>query len=153
MFADSFLGAGVPLEGDPITAFQNVSLLGLRVGTVLNNCRPMVGEVVRVRLIATNCGGSLVDVNPLLADNLITLRPGESTECSVFRSWEAPADQQLAFAFEARRLGEPFAQLTFPTVSIRVRHAQANQITALDAAIATLFHVIARRRGASEFSR
>ncbi len=153
MFADSFLGAGVPLEGDPITAFQNVSLLGLRVGTVLNNCRPTVGEVVKVRLIATNCGVSLVDFNPLLKDNLIALRPGESTECSVFRSWEAPAEQQLAFPFEARRPGEPFARLTYPAVCIHVRHAQANQIAALDTAIVTLFHVIARRRGTSEFSR
>ena len=152
MFADAFLGAGVPLEGDPITSFQIISLLGLRVGTVLNKSRPKVGEVVKVRLIATNCGGSLVDVNPLLKDNLITLRPGESTECSVFRFWDAPTEQQLAFAFEARRPGEPFARLTFPTVSIHVRHEQADQITSLDAAMATLFRVIARRRGASSLS-
>ena len=153
MFADSFLGAGVPLGGDPITSFENVSLLGLRIGTVLNNCRPTPGEVVIVRLIATNCGKNLIDLNPLLNDSLIALLPGLSTECSVFRSWEIPGEQQLALAFEARRTGEPFARLTYPTVSIHVRDARANKITSLDAAIATLFHVTAHRRGASEFDR
>jgi hypothetical protein len=56
MFVDAFLGAGVPLGGDPITSFQNVPLLELRTGTVLNNCKPTVGDVVNVRLIGTNCG-------------------------------------------------------------------------------------------------
>jgi hypothetical protein len=128
MFADAFLGAGVPVSGDPMTSFQNVSLLGLRTGTVLNNCKPTAGDVVKVRLIATNCGETPVEVVPLLQDNVITLLPGESIEHSVFRSWDTPGQHQLSLAFEARQPGKPFARLAYPIVTIHVRHPEGNKL-------------------------
>jgi hypothetical protein len=140
MFVDAFLGAGVPLGGDPITSFQNVSLLGLRTGTILNNCKPTVGDIVKARLIATNCGESRLEIIPLLRvgregnrehspDNVITLLPGESMESSVFRSWETPGEHQVALAFEARRPGRPFARLAYPGVTIHVRHSEGSKLT------------------------
>jgi len=140
MFVDAFLGAGVPLGGDPITSFQNVPLLELRIGTVLNNCKPTVGDVVKVRLIGTNCGERRLEIVPLLQvgrkrdrehsqDNVITLLPGESIEYSVFRSWETPGEHQLALAFEARWPGEPFARLAYPIVPVHVRHPEVNKLT------------------------
>ena len=140
MFVDAFLGAGVPLDGDPITSFQNVPLLGLRTGTVLNNCKPMVGDVVKVRLLATNCSERRLEMIPLLQlgrerdreypqDNVITLLPGESIGYSAFRSWETPGEHQLALAFEARWPGKPFARLAYPIVTIHVRHPEVNKLT------------------------
>ncbi len=139
MFVDAFLGAGVPLAGDPITSFENVSLLGLRAGTVLNNCRPTVRDVVKVRFIATNCGERRLEIIlPLQVgrerdwehseDNVITLLPGESIEYSVFRSWETPGEHQLALAYEARRPGQPFARLAYPRVTLHVRPPEANKL-------------------------
>ena len=132
MFVDAFLGSGVPLGGDPITSFEIVPFLGLRTGTVLDNCNPMVGEVVKVRFMATNCGGRRIEfVRPVQGGrewdreysqhNAITLLPGESLEYSVFRSWDAPGAHQLTLTYEARCAGHPFARLTYPTVAIHVR--------------------------------
>jgi hypothetical protein len=130
-FVDAFLGSGVPLDGDPITAFQAVPLLGLRTATVLNNRRPMVRDVVKVRFMATNCGKRPIQVvRCVQADrerdhnyserNATTLLPGESLEYSIFRSWDAPGERQLTMAYEARCAGHPFARLTYPTVALHV---------------------------------
>ena len=62
MLVDAFLGSGVRLGGDPITSFWNVSLLGLRTATVVNNCSPLVRDVVKVRFIATNCGERRLEI-------------------------------------------------------------------------------------------
>jgi hypothetical protein len=132
MFVDAFLGSGVPLGGDPITSFQIVPLLGLRTATILNNCNPMVGEVVKVRVMATNCGERGIEVvRSVQADrerdqrysehNSITLLPGESLEYSIFRSWNAPGAHKLTLTYEARCAGHPFARLTYPTVALHVR--------------------------------
>jgi hypothetical protein len=139
MFLDAFLGAGVPLGGDPVTSFQNVSLLGLRTGTVLNNSKPRVGDVVKVRLIATNCGERGLEIIPLVQagrerdwdpsqDNVLTLPPGQSVESSVFRSWEAAGEHQLALTFTARRPGKPFTRLVYPLVTIHVGHPEGNRL-------------------------
>lgn len=128
IFGDAFLGSGVPLAGDPITSFQLVPLLGLRVATVLDNCRPMVRDVVKARFIATNYGERRLEVVRCFRDsrddyaekNSITLLPGESAEFSIFRSWDAPGQHQLTLAYEARCAGLPFARLHYPTVTIDV---------------------------------
>jgi hypothetical protein len=131
-FVDAFLGSGVPLSGDPVTSFQVVPLLGLRTGTILDNCKPMVGDVVKARFIAANCGGrelEIVRYVPVNREtdqehserNTTTLVPGESFEHSVFRSWDSPGPHQLTLAFEARCAGYPFARLTYPAVAIHVR--------------------------------
>lgn len=132
MFADAFLGSGVPLAADPITSFQCVPVLGLRSGTVVDNCRPMVRGVVKVRFIATNCGKKRLDIvrsieggqerdNDYSQKNSIALLPGESLELSTFRSWNAPGEYRLTLAYEARCPGLPFAKLHYPTVTIHVR--------------------------------
>jgi len=137
MFVDAFVGSGVPLAGDPITSFQNISLLGLRTGTVLNNCKPTVRDVVKVRVIATNCGERPIEIVPLCdasnerdrepsGNNMITLLPGASIQHSIFRSWDAPGEHQLTFAYEARCAGQPFARLTYPRVTIHVRPPEVN---------------------------
>jgi hypothetical protein len=137
MFGDAFLGSGVPLAGDPITSFQLVPLLGLRAATVLDNCRPVVRDIVKVRFIATNCGEKRLEVvRSIEADrdrdheyserNSITLLPGESSEFSIFRSWDAPGQHQLTLAYEARGDDLPFARLTYPTVAIHVRVPDTN---------------------------
>ena len=139
MFGDAFLGSGVPLGGDPITSFQNVSLLELRTGTVLNKSKPTVRDVVKVRLIATNCGGRRLEIIPLLQvgregdrghseDNVITLLAGESIESSILRSWETPGEHQLTLAYEARLPGQPFARLAYPEVMIHVRSPEADKL-------------------------
>jgi hypothetical protein len=138
MFADAFLGSGVPIAGDPITSFRNVSLLGLRTGTILDNCNPMVRDVVKVRFIATNCGERRLEIvlphqdggerdHEHSEDNLTTLLPGESLEYSVFRSWDAPGEHQLTLAYEARYAGQPFARLAYPAVAIHVRPPEAHK--------------------------
>ncbi len=135
---DAFLGSGVPLAGDPVTAFQNVPLLGLRTALVLNNCCPVVGDVVKARCIAMNCGKAPVEIVPAPKEDrelsnghsegsLITLLPGESFEYPVFRSWDAPGEHQLTLAYKARRAGLPFARLTFPTAAIHVRPPQGSK--------------------------
>jgi|SRR5579862_5663842 len=132
MFADALLGSGVPLAGDPITSFQLVPLLGLRTATVLDNCRPMVRDVVKARFIATNCGEKPIEIVRSVQDgrernddysenNSIRLLRGESLEFSTFRSWDAPGKHQLTLAYAARRAGHPFARLTYPIVAIHVR--------------------------------
>lgn len=139
MFVDAFLGSGVPVAGDPITSFQNVSLLGLRTATVLDNCNPMVRDVVKFRFIATNCGERRLEIvrpcqdgrelDPAHSeDNSITLLPGESSEYSIFRSWDAPGKHQLTMAYKARCAGQPFARLAYPTVAIHVRPPEANSL-------------------------
>ena len=139
MFVDAFLGSGVPLAGDPITSFRNVSLLGLRTATVLDNCNPMVRDVVKVRFIATNCGERRIEIvlarqdpnerdREYSEDSLTTLLPGESLEYSVFRSWDAPGKHQLTLAYEARCAGQPFARLAYPAVPIHVRPPEANKL-------------------------
>jgi hypothetical protein len=139
VFVDAFQGSGVPVAGDPITSVQNVSLLELRTTTVLDNCNPQVSGVVKARFIATNCGAKRIElISPCRGnrhqddryseDNLISLLPGESFECSIFRSWDAPGEYQLAMAYEARCAGQPFARLTFPPVAIHVRPAENNLI-------------------------
>ena len=139
MFVDAFLGSGVPLGGDPITSFQNVSLLGLRTATVLENCNPMVRDVVKVHFIATNCSERRLEIVlprqdgmerdlEHSQDNLATLLPGESLEYSIFRSWDAPGEDRLTLAYEARCGGQPFARLAYPTVAIHVRPPQANKV-------------------------
>lgn len=138
MFADAFLGSGVPLLGDPITSFQVVPLLGLRTATILHNCNPMVGEVVKVRFMATNCGERGIEIvrsietsrerdDEYSAHNATTLLPGESFEYSVFRSWDAPGAHQVTLGYEARCAGQPFARLTYPEVAIHVRTPEANK--------------------------
>jgi hypothetical protein len=139
MFVDAFLGSGVPLAGDPITSFQIVPLLGLRTGTVVDNCRPRVQDVVKVRFIATNCAERRLEVvrsiesgrerdNEYSDNNSITLLPGESLEFSFFRSWDAPGEHQLTVAYEARCAGLPFARLAYPTVVVRVRPPEPDKL-------------------------
>ena len=139
MFVDAFLGSGVPLAGDPITSFWNVSLLGLRTATVVNNCNPLVRDIVKVRFIATNCGERRLEIvfprqdgrerdREHSEDNLTTLLPGESLEYSVFRTWDAPGEHQLSLAYEARCAGQPFARLAYPAVAIHVRPPEANKL-------------------------
>ncbi len=138
-FVDAFLGSGVPLGGDPITAFQNVPVLALRTATVLNNCYPNVRDVVKVRFIATNCGDAPLEIVPApredselgdehSQDSLITLLPGESSDYLIFRSWDAPGEHQLTLAYRVRRAGLPFARLTFPTAALHVRPPQAGKL-------------------------
>jgi hypothetical protein len=139
MFVDAFLGSGVPLAGDPTTSFQIVPLLGLRTGTVVENCRPMLRDVVKVRFIATNCGEHRLDLVRSIQDgqerdhqysenNSIPLLPGESSEFCIFRSWDAPGEHQLNVAYEARRAGLPFARLTYPAVAIHVSAPEPNKL-------------------------
>ena len=139
MLVDAFLGSGVPLAGDPLTSFQNVSLLGLRTATVVYTCNPMVRDVVKVRLLATNCGQRQVEILPLRHegrkrdqehsdDNLVTLLHGESLEYWAFRSWDVPGEHQLALAYEARCAGQPFARLAYPAVTIHVRPPEADNL-------------------------
>lgn len=89
VFRDAFLGTGVPLGGDPITTFQIVPLLELRTATVLDNCKPIVRDLVKVRFIATNCGVREIDIVRCVEPdhgqdqedserNAIALPPGES---------------------------------------------------------------------------
>jgi hypothetical protein len=141
-----------------------VPALGLRTATILHNSRPMVCDAIKVRFIATNCGEKRLEVvrsieagrernHEYSEHNATTLLPGESLEYSVFRSWDAPGEHQLTLAYEARCAAQPFARLTYPTVAVRVRHPEANEVTSLDTAIRVLFHVVAQRRGASEFFR
>jgi hypothetical protein len=131
-FIDAFLGSGVPIGGDPVTSFWNESLLGLRTATVVNNCRPLVRDVVKVRFLAINYGERRLEVAfPVpdgrerdrghAGDNLTMLLPGESLEYSVFRMWDVPGEHQLTLAYEARSTGLPFARLTCPKVAIHVR--------------------------------
>ena len=137
MFVDAFVGSGVPLAGDPITSFQNISLLGLRTGTVVDNRKPTVRDVVKVRIIATNCGHRPIEIVPLCEvsngrdrepseNNVITLVPGASIQHSIFRSWEAPGERQLSFSYEARCDSQPFARLTYPSATVHVRPAGVN---------------------------
>jgi hypothetical protein len=139
MFVDAFLGSGVPLAGEPITSFENVSLLGLRIATVVTNCKPMVRDIVKVRFIATNCGERRLQLvlphedgsereREHSEDNLRTLRPGESLEWSVFRSWDAPGEYPVTLAYEARCAGQPFARLAYPTVAIHVRAPEVSKL-------------------------
>ena len=69
LFVDAFLGSGVPIAGDPITSFQIVPLLGLRTGTVLDNCKPMAQDVVKLRFIATNCGERRLEIVRSIQDD------------------------------------------------------------------------------------
>jgi hypothetical protein len=158
----AFLGSGVPLGGDPITSFQTIPILGLRTATILDNCSPIVHDIVRVRFIATNYGEKPLQVIGSVAavrernhecsqHNATTLLPGESIELSFFRCWDSPGDHRVIMAYEARCAAQPFARLAYPTVTVHVRRSEANQATSLAAAIALLFHVAARRRSASEF--
>jgi hypothetical protein len=137
MLLDAFLGSGVPLSGDPITSFQNVPLLRLQVATVLDNCKPMVRDVVKFRFIATNCGEIPLEIVPVCQrgkerdysgseGSVIALLPGESLEYSVFRSWDAPGEHTVTLAYAARCAGRPFARLTYPPVAIQVRLPEAN---------------------------
>jgi hypothetical protein len=139
MFVDAFLGSGVPVAGDPVTSFENVPLLGLRTATVVNNCNPMVGDIVKVRFIARNCGEKRLEITPChprgsvaddehLEDGLVTLLPGESLEHSVFRSWDAPGEHQFTLAYQARCAGQPFAHLVYPTVAIHVRALEGSKL-------------------------
>lgn len=135
VLVDAFLGAGVPVGGDPVTSFQNVSLLDLRTATVLDNCRPMVRDVVKVRVIATNCGERPLEIIPLCQgrkvrdredseNDAITLLPGESIQRSVFRSWDGPGEHRVNLAYAARGEGQPFARLVYPEVVVRVRRPE-----------------------------
>lgn len=162
IFVDAFLGSGVPLDGDPITSFQMVPILGLRTATILNNCKPIVRNATRVRFIATNCGEKRLQVvraveagrersHEYSEQNATTLLPGESLEFSLFRSWDSPGEHQLTMAYEARCAAQPFARLAYPAVTVRVRRPEANEVTSLGAAMALLFRLVARWRGASEF--
>jgi hypothetical protein len=139
LFVDAFLGSGVPIGGDPITSFQIVPLLGLRTGTVLDNCKPMAQDVVKLRFIATNCGERRIEIvrsiqaererdDQYSAHNSATLLPGESLEFSIFRSWDAPGEHQVTLAYEARCAGLPFARLAYPTVAIHVRPPDDNSL-------------------------
>jgi hypothetical protein len=131
-FVDAFMGSGVPLAGDPITSFETVPLLGLRAGTVVENHRPMVRDVVKARFIATNCGERPLEIVCSIQDrreqdddywdkNSTMLLPGEFSEFCTFRSWDVPGEHQLTLAYAARCMGHPFAQLTYPVVAIDVR--------------------------------
>jgi hypothetical protein len=138
MFVDAFLGSGVPLGGEPITSFRNVSPLELRTATVLNNSKPNVRDIVKIRFLATNYGNRRLEIifpgqdarerdcEPS-EDNRLTLLPGESLEYSVFRSWDAPGEHKLTLAYEARCAGQPFARLACPAVAIRVGSPQVNR--------------------------
>lgn len=138
MFLDAFRGSGVPLAGDPITSFQIVPLLGLRTGTIVENCRPMLRDVVKVRFIATNCGEHRLDLVRSIQDpqepdhqysenNSIALLPGESSEFCIFRCWDAPGEHQLTVAYEARRAGLPFARLAYPAIAIHVSAPESSK--------------------------
>ena len=130
MFVDAFLGSGVPLSGDPITSVQNVLVLGLRTTTVLSNCKPMVQDIVKVCLIATNCGEEPIEIRQPVGEhpeeNVIALLPGEFAEYSVFRSWESQGEYQLALVYEARCAGRPFARLSYPSVTLHVKSQEAS---------------------------
>ncbi len=139
VFLDAFRGSGVPLAGDPTTSFQTVPLLGLRAGTVVDNCRPMVGDVVKAHFLATNCGERPLELvrsipegqerdDQYSAKNSLTLHPGESLEFSIFRSWDAPGDYQLTLAYEARCLGLPFARLAYPAVAVHVQSLETDKL-------------------------
>jgi hypothetical protein len=139
VFVDAFLGSGVPLGGDPITTFQNVPLLGLRTATVVDNCRPSVGDVVKGRFIATNCGQRRIELvfpgrgdgrerdRAPSEDEVRTLLAGESVEYLVFRKWDAPGEYPMGLGYEARCIGQPFARLQTPVVAVQVRPAQAER--------------------------
>jgi hypothetical protein len=139
LFGDALLGSAVPLGGDPITAFQIVPLLGLRTATVLYNCKPIVGDVVKARFIATNCGERPLEVVRSIPAgrerdleyserNSTPLLPGESLEHCVFRSWDAAGAHQLTLMYEVRCPGQPFARLTYPPVAIRVSTPKADKL-------------------------
>ena len=139
MFVDAFLGSGVPIAGDPITSLQIVPVLGLRTGTVLDNCRPMVQDVVKLRFIARNCGERWLEIvrsvedgrernDEYSANNSVTLLPGESVEFSIFRSWDGPGEHRVTLTYEARCAGLPFARLAYPTVAVHVRPPKANKL-------------------------
>src|SRR5579864_4695040 len=110
IFVDAVLGSGVPLGGDPITSFQVIPLLGLRTATVLDNCKPMVRDVVKIRFKATNYGEREIEVVRCIHEdrerdqeysgsNATILLPGESLEYSVFRSWDAPGEHQITLGY------------------------------------------------------
>ena len=131
MFADAFLGSGVPLGGDPLTSFQVFPFLGLRTATILDTCKLMVGDVVKGRFIATNCGARRLEVVRAIDTgcepdqeyserNAVILIPGASVEYSVCRSWDRPGQHQFTLAYEVRYSGHPFARLTYPTVAVHV---------------------------------
>src|SRR5882724_4179356 len=139
LFVDAFLGSGVPLGGDPITSFEIFPFLGLRTATVLDNCKPLVGDVVKARFIATNCGERRLEVvraihagrerhHEYSGHNAIPLLPGESLEYAIFRSWDTAGEHQLTLAYEARRDGQPFARLAYPTVVVRVRAPEISKL-------------------------
>jgi hypothetical protein len=56
------------------------------------------------------------------------LLPGESSEFSIFRSWDAPGKHLLSMAYEVRRAGLPFARRTYPAVAIHVMAPQPNKL-------------------------
>lgn len=131
MFADAFQGSGVPLAGDPVTSFELVPLIGLRAGTVVDNSRPEVRDVIKARFIATNCGERPIEIvrsiqnrrdrdDDYWGKNSTSLLPGESLEFCTFRSWDAPGKHQLTVAYAVRCAGHPFARLTYPIVAIHV---------------------------------
>ena len=139
MLVDAFLGSAVPLDGDPVTSFQNVPLLGLRTATILYNSNPMVRDVVKVRLIARNCGERRLEIVRRCQDDralhgeyseedLVGLLPGESLEYTVFRSWDGPGEHQFNLGYAARCAGRPFARLAYPTVAVHVRPAEASTL-------------------------
>jgi hypothetical protein len=153
MLVDAFLGSAVPLAGDPITSFQNVPFLGLRTATILYNSNPMVRDVVKVRLIARNCGERRLEIVRTCQDgstlhceyseeDLVGLLPGESLEYTAFRSWDGPGEHHT-LGYVARCAGRPFARLAYPTVAVHVRPAEAN----------TLVHWILRSRAATAQAR
>ena len=139
LFVDAFLGSGVPLAGDPLTAFKIVPLLALRTGTIVENRTPVLRDVVKVRFIATNCGESRLEIIRSIEDgqerdhaysenDSIALLPGESSELCTFRSWDAPGIHQLSVAYAVRCAGLPFARLAYPAVAIRVRAPEPNKL-------------------------
>ena len=127
MILDAFQGSGVPLCGDPITSVHCVPLLGLRTMTVLNNCKPSVQEVIKLRFIATNCSKNPIEIIPYCEagshskHNVTVLLPGDSSDFSVFRSWEFPSHHKVTMAYEARGVGRNFARLSYPLVTIDVK--------------------------------
>jgi hypothetical protein len=135
VFVDAFQGSGVPLDGDPVTSFYNVPLLALRTATVVNDCKPLVRDIVRMRFIASNCGEKPIEIGlprsvamsrnlEISVDDLATLLPGESLEYSTFRAWDAPGEYQLTLTYFARCHGKPLARLEYPKVTIRVQPAE-----------------------------
>lgn len=135
LFVDAFLGSGVPIEGDPITAFENVPLLGLRTATILKNCQPLEGEIVKVRFIATNCGKRGLEIlcpgashsgvgDGRAQGDPVMLLPGESLEYPVFRSWDAPGTHVFTLEYQVRSVGHHFARLRYPTVAVHVRRQE-----------------------------